>query len=169
MQPPDVINCLIVDDEPPALDILKTYIHALSRLQLVEACNLKAVNKVMNVSLSDVKHAVAPGYTGTLYQSAFICFRADRKMHKVALDDILYVESLKDYIKVATSTKTIVTRQSISSLEENLPKSMFLRIHRSYIVAINKIQSYSSELVTIGANELPVSKMYKHEVENILG
>jgi DNA-binding LytR/AlgR family response regulator len=89
-------------------------------------------------------------------------------MHKIALDDILYVESLKDYIKVATATRTIVTRQSISSLEENLPKSMFLRIHRSYIVAINKIQSYSSELVMIGENELPVSKMYKHEVDNVL-
>lgn len=122
----------------------------------------------MDVSLSDVNKTVSSAYSGMLYQSAFICFRSDRKMHKIALDDILYVESLKDYIKVATATRTIVTRQSISSLEENLPKSMFLRIHRSYIVAINKIQSYSSELVMIGENELPVSKMYKHEVDNVL-
>lgn len=240
MQTTNVIHCLVVDDEPPALDILKTYISALPALQLVAACNnaieafdvlnhkkvdlifldikmptllgtdfvrsltnppniifttayrkfavegfelnaidyllkpisferfLKAVNKTMDVSLSDINKSVVASHSETVYKSAFICFRSDRKMHKIALEDILYVESLKDYIKVATATKTIITKQSISSLQENLPKSMFIRIHRSYIVAINKIQSYTSELIVVGENELPVSRMYKHEVDNIL-
>ena len=89
-------------------------------------------------------------------------------MIKVPLEEILYIESLKDYIKVVTKTKTIITKQSISSLEENLPGNAFIRIHRSYIVALNKIESYSTELIEIAKQELPISRMYRHEVEKVL-
>jgi DNA-binding LytR/AlgR family response regulator len=97
-----------------------------------------------------------------------IYLRSDRKMVKVALQDIIYIESLKDYIKVVATTGTIITKQSISSIEETLPKDMFVRIHRSYIVALNKIKSYSNELVWLGTAELPISRMYKNELEKIL-
>ena len=70
-------------------------------------------------------------------------------MIKVALNDILYIESIKDYIKVITATGTVITKQSISSVEELLPKEKFVRIHRSYIVSVNKIESYNHELVWI--------------------
>ena len=89
-------------------------------------------------------------------------------MIKVSLDEILYIESLKDYIKVITSTKTIITKQSISSLEETLPKDKFLRIHRSFIISLNKIESFNSEMVEIAKKEFPISRMYKHEVEKVL-
>lgn len=233
-----LIKCIAVDDEPPALEVLKNYITSVSMLELVGTCNnaveainmlgqnevdllfldiqmpmllgtdlvrslnnppriifttayrkfaiegfelnavdyllkpisferfLKAVNKVMNVSISNQapvqREQVQAG------GSQFIYFRADRKMYKVAFDDIFYVESMKDYIKVVTKEKTIITKQSISSLEESLPSNLFLRIHRSYIVAINKIHSYTSELVAIGKEELPVSRMYKYEVDKVL-
>jgi DNA-binding LytR/AlgR family response regulator len=98
----------------------------------------------------------------------FINFRADRKVLKIALNDILYIESLKDYIKVVTTSKTIITKQSISSLEEMLPKDSFSRIHRSYIVSLSKIESYTSELIEIAKQELPVSRMYRHELARIL-
>ena len=79
----------------------------------------------------------------------FINLRADRKNLKIPLNEILYIESLKDYIKVVAKTKNIVTKQSISSLEEALPKNNFVRIHRSFIVAINKIESFASYAIEI--------------------
>jgi len=233
------IICLAVDDEPPALEVLKKFITSVHSLELagtcadaIEAINflqkkpvdlifldikmpellgtdfiralknppkvifttafrkyaiegfeldavdyllkpisfdrfLKAVNKVMHTSLSDARidgeiqnaKPDSPGY---------ISFRSDRKMVKVALDDILYIESIKDYIKVITSTSTIITKQSISSVEEQLPKDIFIRIHRSYIISINKVASYNHELVWIGKQELPISRMYRHEVNRFL-
>ena len=84
------------------------------------------------------------------------------------MNDILYIESIKDYIKVITVTNTVITKQSISSVEEMLPKEMFIRIHRSYIVSLNKIESYNHELVWIAKQELPISRMYRHEVESVL-
>ncbi len=124
---------------------------------------LKAVNKVMNTTLP-VKNA---SFYIEKENNNFIHFRADRKTLKIPLDDILFVESLKDYIKVVTKSKPIVTKQSISSLEENLPAN-FIRIHRSYIVSVDKIESYTNELVQIGKHELPISRSYRHEVEKIL-
>ena len=97
-----------------------------------------------------------------------IYLRSDRKMIKVSLNDIVYIESIKDYIKVVTTSGTIITKQSISSIEETLPKDMFMRIHRSFIVALSKIESYSNELVWVGKTELPISRMYRHEVEKVL-
>ena len=99
---------------------------------------------------------------------AFINLRADRKNLKIPLNDILYIESLKDYIKVVTKTKNIVTKQSISSFEEALPKNNFVRIHRSFIVAINKIESFTNDTIEIAKQELPISRMYRHEVDKVL-
>jgi DNA-binding LytR/AlgR family response regulator len=92
----------------------------------------------------------------------------DRKTLQIALDDILYIESIRDYIKVVTREKTIVSKQSISSLEETLPREAFIRIHRSYIVSLSKIESYTSELIGIGRQELPISRMYRLDVEKLL-
>ena len=126
---------------------------------------LKAVNKVMDVSFSDTFSLEAET---SIKNDEHIYFRSDRKMIKVLLSDIIYIESLKDYIKVVGLSGAVITKQSISSIEETLPKEMFLRIHRSYIIALNKIESYSSELVWLGKTELPISRMYRHEVEKLL-
>jgi DNA-binding LytR/AlgR family response regulator len=67
-------------------------------------------------------------------------------MVKVMLDDILYIESMKDYIKVVTKSRTIITKQSISSVEAMLPEKKFIRTHRSFIVSLDKIKSFTSEL-----------------------
>ena len=86
---------------------------------------------------------------------------------KINLDDLLFIESLKNYIKVVTKDKTIVTKHSISNLEEILP-STFIRIHRSFIIAKSKIDSFSLDFIQIGKYELPVSRSYRHEVEKFL-
>jgi DNA-binding LytR/AlgR family response regulator len=128
---------------------------------------IKAVNKVMNTRLAvshDATHAESEKHVGDHH----LYFRSDRKMIKVLMEEILYIESLKDYIKVVTPTKNIITKQSISSLEETLPKNNFIRIHRSFIVAVNKIESFNSEMIEIAKKEFPISRMYKHEVEKVL-
>ncbi len=100
--------------------------------------------------------------------NSFLYFRAERKMVKVFFHDILYVERLKDYIKIVTDTKTIVTKYVLSTLEEMLPANEFLRIHRSYIVAINKIDSYNTDSVNIAKHKLPVGRLYKFDVNRVL-
>ena len=130
---------------------------------------LKAVSKVMQTTFPEslpVENLQA--ITSPVVQQDYISFRADRKMIKVALSDILYIESIKDYIKVYTVTTTIITKQSISSVEEMLPRDKFIRIHRSYIVALGRIESFNYELVWVAKQELPISRMYRHEVSAIL-
>lgn len=92
--------------------------------------------------------------------SGFIYMKVDRKMIKVLFDDILYIESARDYLKVITATNTIITRQTISSFEAMLSDNEFIRIHRSYIVSINKIRSFTHETVDIGTRALPIGKFY---------
>lgn len=67
-----------------------------------------------------------------------------------------------------TKTKNIISKQSISSLKEALPKNNFVRIHRSFIVAINKIESFTNDTIEIAKQELPISWMYRHEVDKVL-
>ena len=102
------------------------------------------------------------------YKEAFIYLKADKKMVKVMLADILYIESLKDYIRVKTETKEIISYQKISFLEEKLPTEKFLRIHRSFIVALDKIQAFSASAVDIGKSEIPIGRFYKSDVLQIL-
>jgi DNA-binding LytR/AlgR family response regulator len=128
---------------------------------------LKAVNKVMDASLNGTLTIESEQQNKVAIDNS-IYFRSDRKMIKVNYADILYIESIKDYIKVVATSGTVITKQSISSVEDALPKEMFTRIHRSFIVALNKIESYSNELVWIGKAELPISRMYRHEVEKVL-
>ncbi len=93
----------------------------------------------------------------------FLYFRADRKMIKVTLNDILYIESLKDYVKIVTTKNQIITKQSISSVEAMLPEKDFVRIHRSFIIALNKVDSFTATDVMIGTIDLPVGPLYRHE------
>jgi DNA-binding LytR/AlgR family response regulator len=128
---------------------------------------LKAVSKVLDQTLRVAGHDPAqPPKTDSL--EAFLYFRSDRKMVKVGLDEILCVESIKDYVRVFTPSRTIITKQSISSLEDMLPKDNFIRVHRSFIVSVNKIQSFNNEAIEVGGKEIPISRMYRQTVRNTL-
>jgi DNA-binding LytR/AlgR family response regulator len=85
------------------------------------------------------------------------------------LDDIFYIESMKDYIKIVTRLGTVITKQSISSVEAMLPERSFVRVHRSYIVSLNKIKSFTNELMEIDKAEIPIGKLYRNEVIKMLG
>ncbi len=128
---------------------------------------LQAVSKLMDRTLHVTGHDPSVHHESDTLD-AFLYFRADRKMVKVALRDILYVESLKDYIKVTTPEKVIITKQSISSMEEMLPHGSFLRIHRSFLVAIKRIDSFNNDFVEVGTKELPISRMYKEATRRLL-
>jgi DNA-binding LytR/AlgR family response regulator len=128
---------------------------------------LKAINKAFPVN--DLRQGVPkPLLTLEKGVEAFVYFRADRKMVKVLLNDILYIESMKDYVKVFTNTGTIVTKQSISSVETMLPEKKFVRTHRSYIVSVDKIKSFTNEVLEIGTTEIPIGKLYRNSVLRLL-
>lgn len=94
----------------------------------------------------------------------FMFVRADRKMIKVNFQDIIYVESLGDYVKIFTRDSSIVTRETISGLEDKLQSNMFMRVHRSYIVSVSKIESYTNEFVEVKKKAIPISRSYKEAV-----
>jgi DNA-binding LytR/AlgR family response regulator len=89
-------------------------------------------------------------------------------MVKVLLDDIYYIESMKDYIKIITTDGTLVTKQSMSSVEAMLPEDQFLRTHRSFIVSLKKIRSYNNELIDVEKTEIPIGKLYRSAVLSML-
>jgi DNA-binding LytR/AlgR family response regulator len=92
----------------------------------------------------------------------FIYLRVDKKLVKIILSDVLYIESARDYVKVFMSDKTYITRQTISSIEAMLSGNEFTRIHRSYVIAVSKIKSFTNEVVEIGKTELPIGKLYRN-------
>ena len=229
------IRCLIVDDEPPAREVIKRYVLEIPTLEMVGECAnaiealatlqeesvdlifldirmpqlngtdflktfknppkvifttafseyavegyeldivdylmkpvrfdrfLKAVNKAF--PMPHVKPSPeATDMSDEPKNEAFLYFRADRKMVKVLLADILYIESMKDYVKVATANSSILTKQSISSVETMLPEKTFIRTHRSFIVSTAKIKSFTNELIDIGGTEIPIGKLYRNNV-----
>lgn len=91
----------------------------------------------------------------------YIIVRSERKMIKINFSDILYVESLSDYVKIHTLEKIIITRETITNIHSNLPVEFFIRIHRSFIISISYITSYTVEYVEVKEKSLPISRSYR--------
>lgn len=120
---------------------------------------LKAVNTYFEVySVSTITKKKS------LTANDFIFVRSDRRMIKIDFDAIIYIESYSDYIKIHLKNETIVTRETISSIEAKLPKKFFIRIHRSFIVSVSNITSYTNDTVIVNDKELTISRSYKKEV-----
>jgi DNA-binding LytR/AlgR family response regulator len=94
--------------------------------------------------------------------ASFIYLTVERKMVKVFLDDNLYIEIDKDNVKVYTDKGYLITRQTIASVEAMLSDSKFIRVHRSFIVSLSKLKSFTAESVEIGNKELPIGKLYRN-------
>ncbi|MEO6868864.1 MAG: LytTR family DNA-binding domain-containing protein [Ginsengibacter sp.] len=96
---------------------------------------------------------------------AFVYLKADRSMHKVFINDILYIESWKDYVKVFfTNGKPLLVKQPISAIVNLLSEHKFIRVHRSYIVSLNKISGYNQVSVQLEKNEIPIGRLFKQTV-----
>jgi DNA-binding LytR/AlgR family response regulator len=123
---------------------------------------LKSVDKFFDLDTSRFSNAVSQNIT-------IINIRADRKNFPVVLNEILFIESLDDYVKIHTKDKVLVTHENISTLEAKLPTSEFVRIHRSYLIAIQHITSFTSEFIEITGKQLPFGRAYKQIALKHLG
>ncbi|MEM7103703.1 MAG: LytTR family DNA-binding domain-containing protein [Bacteroidota bacterium] len=126
---------------------------------------LKAVNKLSPGSTTP-KPNTEKAQTNS---RSFHFFNVNKKMVKVFFDDVLYVESLKDYSKIITKEKVLVTRGQIGEMETFFEPYGFLRIHRSFIVAIDKIEAYAASEIEVNGQALPVGRSYKELVFRKLG
>jgi DNA-binding LytR/AlgR family response regulator len=233
----DPINCIIVDDEPIARDILKGHLEKIDRIRVVASCKnaleaFRAINEntvdlvfldinmpeidglafvrsmtrqikvifttayreyaVDGFDLRAVDYLLKPISFERLLQSInkyldesqatdynvrneivteqddSIYVRSDRKMIRIRFQEISYLESTGDYMKIHLQNKTIVTRETMTTLEAKLPSAEFIRIHRSFLVARKAIDSFTAEYVEIKGIQLPLSRGYKDAVLNRL-
>lgn len=240
-----MMNVIIVDDEPLALEVLETYIAQTPSLQLVARCSnaieafealnmhavdlmfldiqmpqitgidflktlarppkvifttaypnyaldgyeLNAVDYLLKpISLERFQRAVqkaqqrhdaehsSPALPATATENAaakepevdFIFVKADKKLIKIKFDDIRFIEGLKDYVILHTPSGRIVTLQTMKSLEDKLPPEHFMRVHRSYIVNLGKIEMMEANTLIIDKKPVPIGKNYKDELLNII-
>ncbi len=222
-------NCLIVEDEPLAAEILEDYIHQVPFLQLTAKCNdaiyalellqkekidlifldihlpkLKGLDFIKTLSeppriiitsaypeyalqgyeLNVIDYLLKPiefnrfimavnklkhinefehlsNISTTLPERPYLFFNVSKKKVKMFLDEILYIESLKEYIKVISKDKSILTKFQLGEIEDILNKNNFLRIHRSFIVAKDKIDAFSATDVEINGQQIPIGRSYK--------
>lgn len=125
---------------------------------------LMAVNKLKQSPVPAVSiTSLMPGP-----ERAYLFFNVSKKKVKVYLDEILYIESLKEYIRIYTKSKNILTKFQLGQIEELLAKNNFLRIHRSFIVAKDKIDAFTATDVEISGKLIPIGRSYKELVQSIL-
>lgn len=222
------LNCLIVDDEEVAREVMASYISKVPYLELKASCeNAIDAHEVMTQEEVDLVFLdiEMPGLSGIDFLKTvahkphvIICsankdyavegfdldvddfilkpvtferflkavgkirseekpielnedyfyVNENKRMVRIDMSNIIYIESLRDYVRIVTTQKKVITHQHLSDFESKLPSDRFMRIHRSIIVAIDKIQSFTSSLIDVGEKELPVGRNYKEEVQNKL-
>src|ERR1700743_160734 len=102
------------------------------------------------------------------FLSDFIFVKSEYKIQKVYLHQILFIEGLKDYISIFTPTERIITLQNMKKMEDTLPEKHFVRVHKSYIVALNKIDSIERSRIFIGDKIIPVGDTYRDNFFKII-
>jgi DNA-binding LytR/AlgR family response regulator len=127
---------------------------------------LKAITKVKRMFGQET---ISPTKDKMSNTEAFVYLKVDRNMQKVFIDEILYIEGWKDYIKVfLTSGKYLLVKQSIGAMENLLSDHKFLRVHRSFMVSVDKITGYSALSVQVNSTEIPIGRLYKQAVMELL-
>jgi len=117
---------------------------------------LKSVNKFFDKQANSASKIVS-----SHDEEIFIYVRAERKMHKISIGEILFIESLDEYVKIHLKNKLMITRENISVLEQKLPTGQFVRIHRSFLVSIKSITAIASDGVEIAGKILPFGRAFK--------
>jgi two-component system LytT family response regulator len=130
----------------------------------------KAVEKVHNQAKTAEPAAVAQPVPVSAPFSAsnhsvqdFIFVKTEHKIQKIQLDDILYIEGLKDYISIFTRAERVITLQNMKKMEETLPKGQFVRVHKSYIISLDKIESIERSRIAINGKVIPIGDTYRDE------
>jgi two-component system LytT family response regulator len=94
-----------------------------------------------------------------------IFIKVDKKMVKINIEEILFIEGMKEYIKIVTPEKTYITHKSLTSLSEELPSERFMRIHKSYTIALNKVKSIEGNRIQILNHTIPIGRNYSKDVK----
>ncbi len=124
---------------------------------------LMAVNKITQTVTTE--NATNLQVTSNAEEKIYLFFNVGKKKVKIFIDDILYIESLKEYIRIFTPTKSILTKFQLGQIEEQLTHNRFLRVHRSFIVAKDKIEAFSATDIEISGKHIPVGRSYKEIVQ----
>jgi len=122
---------------------------------------LKAMNKVMDYQ----NPSLSPSPEN---KKVSFFLKGDKKTHQIHTDDILFIEAYGNYTKVFLVEEMIVSHEKVSSLEELLPVSDFLRVHKSFIIAVNKVKIIEGNRITIGGHYVPIGQTYKHNLKELL-
>jgi DNA-binding LytR/AlgR family response regulator len=123
---------------------------------------LMAVNKLKQKASPDSQPF------SRLPERPHLFFNVNKKKIKVNLDEILYIESLKEYIRIYTKDKAILTKYQLSQIKEILANENFLRIHRSFVVAKDKVEAFTATEVEISGKQIPIGRSYKEQVMSVL-
>lgn len=119
---------------------------------------LKAVNKASDLV------ALRNRSRGQESDTGYIAVHADHRIYRIRLDDILYIEGLREYVSYYIPEKRIVTLASLKSLEETLPHDKFIRVHKSYIVPVQRVKTMEGNMLDIGIKKIPVGRSYREKV-----
>jgi DNA-binding LytR/AlgR family response regulator len=144
------------------LDVVDYLVKPVALQRFIKACN--KANELFQLKTK-------PRVTSAETNPGYFFVNVDYSLLKVVFDDITYIEGLKDYIKIhlKSSSRAIITRMSMKSLEDQLPAEVFIRIHKSYIVSVKHITAVRKNSVFLDAIELPVSDNYRDTVAQITG
>lgn len=131
----------------------------------------KAVEKVHNQHKNNAETVVVPAPAPVVAPPAaviqpvqdFIFVKTEHKIQKIELSDILYIEGLKDYISIFTKNERVITLQNMKKMEETLPSAQFIRVHKSYIIALDKIESIERSRIAICGKIIPIGDTYRDE------
>lgn len=126
---------------------------------------LKAVNKITQ-RISQQRGASQDNFNEST--DSFIFLKVDKKLIKILFDEIYYIESLKDYIKVFTATDNYLVHKSLTGITEELPSDQFLRVHRSYTISLDKVKSVEGNSVEIDSKRIPIGRKYINQAKQII-
>jgi DNA-binding LytR/AlgR family response regulator len=121
---------------------------------------LKAVNK----AIEKINFRNWPATGSESSYPGFIFLKADKKIHKIDLADILYIEAVGDYMKVVTETGQLMVNETLKKMQEELPAIQFIRVHKSFIIAGHKIRYFEGNFVQVGNKSIPIGATYRDEV-----
>ena len=127
---------------------------------------LKSVNKYYLMFQDDVQLVASQSDKGI--DEAFIYVKENKKVVKIYLSEIKYIEGLSEYVQIHTDKRKVIVKTSLTQMEEKLPGEQFLRIHKSYIISVSKIEAFTANTIEIQNKELPIGRSYKNVVLNLL-
>jgi DNA-binding LytR/AlgR family response regulator len=128
---------------------------------------LKSVNKYYQMNQDDI-HLFTGNSGEKNADESFIYIKENKKIVKVYLSEIRYIEGLSEYVQVYTDKRKIITKTSMAQMEEKLPTDSFLRIHKSFIVSTGRIEAFTANTIEVQGKELPIGRSFKNGVLNAL-